>query len=332
MPASITFPRAFDLPMQSAVDFWTGKVQVSAAEYKQLEAAAKVHAFAVSGIAQGDQLNTVHAAIQRAINNGTSLADFKRDCAEVFGKLGWDKTQPHRIETIFRNNVQTAYSVGQWQELTQDDLFPALEYTNPVDDRSRETHAGHAGEVHLVNDPFWSTWYPPNGHRCRCGVIGVTKGRLRREGITPQEGEAEQPPPAAGWDYNPGEEYLGGSVKTLESKLGQWPEEIARKVVAQGVQGPQFEQWLSSLTGAAGERWPVAVLDAQRATQVGSAAASVTAEAVAAGMTVEEAAVLQQVLDQGLWRKVKTGYLIRLREYAVTAAKGKDALLINKIA
>ena len=331
MPSSITFPRAFTLPMQGAVDFWQGKVQIDADEYRRLEAAAKVHAFAVSGVAQGDELNTVYQALQRAINQGTSFEDFKQDTAEIFGKLGWDKTQPHRIETIFRNNVQSAYSVGNWQELTQDDLFPALEYTNPDDSRSRDDHAANNGKVYLKDDPFWDRWYPPNGHSCRCGVIGVTKGRLRRLGITPQADGAEQPPPDGGWGYNPGKEYLGGSVQVLESKLEQWPEEIARKVVSNGVQGPQFEQWISSLSGTAGERWPVAVLNAQRAAKVGSVAVSATSAAVAAGMTAAEAAAIQEILDNGLWRKIKAGFSIRWKDWKITAAKGKEALLITRV-
>ena len=34
----------------------------------------------------------------------------------------------------------------------------------------------------LADDPIWNIWYPPNGYRCRCSVISLTKKQVERSG------------------------------------------------------------------------------------------------------------------------------------------------------
>ena len=64
------------LPMTEAQQFWADKVQLGPGEFAKLSAEAKVRAFAVSGIAKGEELNTVFTAMQRAIDQGTTLEQF----------------------------------------------------------------------------------------------------------------------------------------------------------------------------------------------------------------------------------------------------------------
>lgn len=71
---------------------------------------------------------------------------------------------------------QTAKTAGQmavkWQRIQRDkDLFPNLKYRTVGDERVRDEHAALNGTVKPVDDPFWSTHYPPNGWRCRCNVV-----------------------------------------------------------------------------------------------------------------------------------------------------------------
>jgi uncharacterized protein with gpF-like domain len=32
-----------------------------------------------------------------------------------------------------------------------------------------------------ADHPFWDTWYPPNGFRCRCGVVTLSADNVRDE-------------------------------------------------------------------------------------------------------------------------------------------------------
>lgn len=155
----------FNLPMSGAEKYWESKVAVSPAEYKVMSAAAKVQAFAAAEIAKSEELYTVQRAIQRAISQGTTLEDFKKDAAEVFARRGWDTDNPYRIDLIFRNNVQTAYAVGQWQEINTGNLFPYVEYSSINDNRRTPLCKRLDGMVWQRDDPALDTVAPLNHHQ-----------------------------------------------------------------------------------------------------------------------------------------------------------------------
>lgn len=39
------------------------------------------------------------------------------------------------------------------------------------------------GRIYRYDDPFWATFYPPNGFNCRCTVIALADRDLKRKGI-----------------------------------------------------------------------------------------------------------------------------------------------------
>ena len=65
------------LPPKEAKAYWKGKVSVTNDDFKRLEGVARDRAFTVSGLSKLDQVNTVQGAIQEALNNGETLAQFK---------------------------------------------------------------------------------------------------------------------------------------------------------------------------------------------------------------------------------------------------------------
>jgi hypothetical protein len=151
--------------MSGAKKYWEGKVAVSPAEYKAMSASAKVQAFAVAEIAKGEELYTVQRAIERAISKGTTLEDFKADAAEVFARRGWDTDKPYRIDLIFRNNVQTSYAVGQWQEINTGNLFKFVEYSSINDSRRTPLCKRLNRMVWARDDPALDRLAPMNHHQ-----------------------------------------------------------------------------------------------------------------------------------------------------------------------
>lgn len=76
----------------------------------------------------------------------------------------------------------TAIAGGQmasrWVEFEKDkDIMPMLEYSTVGDGNVRASHAALDGVRKPVDDPFWSSYYPPNGWNCRCDVIAVADER-----------------------------------------------------------------------------------------------------------------------------------------------------------
>lgn len=50
------------------------------------------------------------------------------------------------------------------------------------------------GKIFRFDDPFWTTFYPPNGFNCRCTVRSFSERDLQRRGLnaTPSDGQLEK--------------------------------------------------------------------------------------------------------------------------------------------
>jgi len=78
-------------------------------------------------------------------------------------------------ETYLKTEIfqaeNSATMASKWQDIEEDkDVLPFLTYSTVGDERVRESHRPLDGVTRPVDDPFWDTYYPPNGWRCRCDV------------------------------------------------------------------------------------------------------------------------------------------------------------------
>lgn len=215
------------LPFKDAETFWADKVPLDPGQYAQLTGAAKARAFSVSGMARGDELETVFNALQRSITDGTTFADFKEACKDVFARRGWDG-DGWRLENIFRTNIQTAYMAGRFKQMKAAAAArPYWSYSAVNDKRTRATHRALHGKIFPADHAFWGTWYPPNGFRCRCTVRSLSARQVKARGLTvekkdPTNGLVEPVDPKTGnqlpavplvpdpgFDHNPGVTAFG---------------------------------------------------------------------------------------------------------------------------
>lgn len=173
-------------------------------------------AFSIAGIASLDQLQAVNDSLAKFMKNGGSFNAWKKEQAVKDLKL-----PPHRIENIWRTNLQGNYMRGRWEVFTRNAATrPYLMYDAINDSRVRPSHLAHDGVIRPVGDPFWKTHTPPIGWQCRCSLISLTEAKARarsgfnakNEGLglnkvpTNDDGSIAQPDP--GWDYNPYEDSL----------------------------------------------------------------------------------------------------------------------------
>lgn len=229
------------LPFKEAEDYWKDKVKLSSSDFRKLSDEAKSRAFAVSGMAKGDELETMFNALQKAVEGKTTFSDFKKDCAAIMERRGWSTW---RMENIFRTNVQNAYMAGRWKQVSRTSkMRPYGKYSAVRDSRTRPTHAALDGKVYPLDHPFWNTWWPPNGFKCRCDVITLSARQVEKQGLTvesddptggliepvdPRTGQkmpARPLMPDHGFAHNPGKSAFGGlgagdmigrDVKTVE--------------------------------------------------------------------------------------------------------------------
>ena len=95
-------------------------------------------------------------------------------------------------ETYNRNYLHSEYNfvhasadmAAKWEQFEADGDRYLLQYRTAHDDRVRPEHAELEGVTLPIDDPFWASYYPPNGWNCRCTVVQVRRGKYE---VTPHD-------------------------------------------------------------------------------------------------------------------------------------------------
>ncbi|MBL4801993.1 MAG: minor capsid protein [Emcibacter sp.] len=198
--------------------------------------------FTVAKSAGHNILGDVFGAVKDALNEGKTFEMFRAELEPTLIKKGWwgrtEQVDPltgeiktvqlgsrRRLKLIYDTNLRMARAAGQWERIDRVKARrPYLAY-NPVNDgRTRPLHKAWGTVVLPVDDPWWDTHYPPNGWRCRCGVLQWSARDLDRRGLTvtkppvtktqeytnPRTGEVMAVPSGIdpGFGYNVGKSHL----------------------------------------------------------------------------------------------------------------------------
>lgn len=179
--------------------YFRGKVPMPRKAFYALAEEYRGLAFTVSNYSRVEVLAAFKEALQQAIDEGTTLRDFRARMDSWLEDAGYRGTTPFMADNIFRTNVQTAYNVGHYKAMTSPEVLaarPYWQYDAVGDFKTRPSHLAMDGRVYAADDPIWDTWYPPNGYRCRCGVRSLSQRQLEAEGLrveTKAPGRAELP-------------------------------------------------------------------------------------------------------------------------------------------
>ncbi len=174
----------FPNPPAEAWKYWQDKVPMSKKVFNSLAEDDRVKAFIVGGMAKADMLNAMYDSIGEALETGKPMEKWKEEIQDLFQRKGWTSPAPFRLDNIFRTNIQTAYQVGRYKQMMDvvEDR-PYWQYSAVNDSRTRENHAALHGRVVKAKDPFWDTFYPPNGFRCRCSVKTLSERQMKKKGL-----------------------------------------------------------------------------------------------------------------------------------------------------
>lgn len=71
----------------------------------------------------------------------------------------------------------SADMAAKWEQIEADGDRYNLQYRTQHDDKVRPEHAALDGVTLPPSDPFWESYYPPNGWNCRCTVAQVRKSK-----------------------------------------------------------------------------------------------------------------------------------------------------------
>ncbi|HEV2501616.1 MAG TPA: phage minor head protein [Mesorhizobium sp.] len=228
---------ALDLPFDAAIRFFRDKASVTTRSWTDVYAAAHSRAFMVAGAATDALVGDFRQEIMKALEKGTTLAEFRGAFDSIVARHGWDHTggRNWRSRIIFDTNLRTAYAAGRYAQLTEPDTleaFPYWQYNHSGSLHPRKEHLSWDGMVLRADDPFWATNYPPNGWHCGCFPTAVSGRDLKRQGKRGPDpspdllfraeevgGKRVMVPFGvdAGFEYNPGQAWLSRTLPGSET-------------------------------------------------------------------------------------------------------------------
>jgi len=180
-------PSFAGLPFEEAKAFFRRKTAMTPPELDALEDRYKSKGFGIAGVHARQVLEEAHGALFDAIADGAAEKDTLARIRASFASAGVDSPTSFQLQTTFDNAVLGAYAGGRYAQLTHPDVArarPFWQYRTAGDNRVRPTHQAMNGRVFPSDSPVWQTWFPPNGHRCRCGVESLSRGELEARGLT----------------------------------------------------------------------------------------------------------------------------------------------------
>jgi SPP1 gp7 family putative phage head morphogenesis protein len=180
--------------------------------YGELQGLHRQLNFSIAGKASLDQLQAVLDSLEEVLQKGSTFDKWRKDIRVQ--DLGLPK---HRLDNIFRTNIQAAYNRGHWENFVEHKATrPYLMYDAINDSRVRPTHLAMDGIIRPVGDSFWNSHYPPNGFRCRCRCISLNQRQAyerSKNGKGLNQPITDDMKPDKGFDYNVGTDLTAGIEK-----------------------------------------------------------------------------------------------------------------------
>lgn len=190
------------IPKQ-ALEYIKNKKLHPAFSYKDVWNEEHATAFTVAKAMQLDVLSDIKESVEKAIENGTTFEQFKKELKPTLMQKGWwgkrEMTDPltgetitaqlgsdRRLKTIYSTNLRSAYQKGQYDRTMESDLHPYLMYRIGASVHHREQHLRWNNLIRPKDDPIWNSIFPPNGYGCKCYTVAVTQARkekYERDGV-----------------------------------------------------------------------------------------------------------------------------------------------------
>lgn len=235
-------PQVGAVPFEDAIKYFRDKVRLPTATWTDIWQAEHARAFVVAGAMKDELIKDLQSAVLKALEGGTTLAEFRKDFDTIVAAHGWSYRggRNWRTRVIYNTNLRMAYAAGKYDQAQRlKTQRPWMRYIAVDDGRTRELHRHWHNTVLPVDHEWWDTHYPPNGWNCRCTVQTLSGRDLKRYGIKVSE---EAPPvelvdrevnfpdgrrtiqvPAGidpGFGYNPGSAAYG--KKLADDVMDQW--------------------------------------------------------------------------------------------------------------
>lgn len=132
-----------------------------------------------SGIKTFHELNEAFPSLLDENGNRKPFERFLNDVQKIN-----DTYNANYLRAEYNFVQSSAQMAAKWEQFAEDGDRYNLQYRTAGDSKVRPAHAALNGVTLPPSDPFWQTYYPPNGWNCRCTVVQVRKAKYP---VTPHD-------------------------------------------------------------------------------------------------------------------------------------------------
>lgn len=162
--------------------------------FDRLSAEAKQRAFRIVGVHKARLIQRARDVVHRAIRDGTPFDTVRRELLAIFKSDKAVTPSIRRLRMVFQQNAQSAYNNARRETLDDPEVtrfFPFRMYLTVGNGVAgvrgvRPEHAALHGLVFAWADPFWDAHTPPWDFGCRCTIVPITAGEVRRKRLKVQ--------------------------------------------------------------------------------------------------------------------------------------------------
>lgn len=267
--------RGFKTPPE-IIRFFEQKSLKPAFSWQDVSAQEHAYSFTVAKAVDIELLTVFQTSIKAAIARGDGFEVWREKIIPELQRLGWygrrriddptgqwkskvvDFSKPARLQTIFWANVRSARAAGQWERIQRSKkIMPLILYVRTTSAEPRAEHLAWAGTILPVDDPFWTTHFPPSAWGCRCSVRQITT--RERDDLLTRGGYSTDAPPIEerlwtnkrtgeitkvpvgidpGWETNPGLSRAKTLVENVAARIEAAGEAAARERVREILHSP----------------------------------------------------------------------------------------------
>jgi SPP1 gp7 family putative phage head morphogenesis protein len=223
-----------DIELEASVARIRNRVAVPKYYYDKLPKDIRSLAFYVSGLEKLREIEMVKKSLENAIKQGESFESWKAN----LNIEGLKNLSNYRLETVYRNNVNTVYNQSTRFNALSSDVTPYLMYSAVGDERTRPEHEKLDGIVKRADSEFWDKYTGPWAWGCRCSAIPLTKEDAEEIGISKRANNSF-PDPEQGFGSKGYGDVLTGTKKAAEDAVKSLPNNSPYK--------DKFEEALSNI-------------------------------------------------------------------------------------
>lgn len=176
----------------SALRILKKRIEIPSGDLSKLQSKIKSTALKVLNDVSDNVEEKLRDTVGGLLEEGAHVKEATQTLDEAFDALGLTKKNNFQLETVFRTQTALTFSAGRWQadqdEAIQEILW-GYKYVTVGDDRVRPEHEELDGVTLPKDDPFWDTFWPPNGWNCRCQAIPIFEER--KEVQSPDDAEVD---------------------------------------------------------------------------------------------------------------------------------------------